>query len=249
VGPVGATLVFDQLGHGVPFLIAAWSSRHRRRMHSGATHQPVGNRLRRLLSGHDPRRRCRARRSHWFHDSRTLPAEVGVVITVDQLRPDYLNRWKTQLTAGGAAPDEGRVFTDGYQDHAITETAPVTRRFFRAWPAHTGIMRNSQACRIRLRAHRHEWPGASPRPLSRTTLVDCSRHRIRTPRLSVSRKDRGAILPIGQAKEQSTVSVGHLHDEQVLLRHAAGVVLSFNARISVQSGEHHLDAAVADSAL
>jgi len=23
VGPVGATLVFDQLGHGVPFLIAA----------------------------------------------------------------------------------------------------------------------------------------------------------------------------------------------------------------------------------
>src|SRR2546425_13212114 len=79
----------------------------------------------------------------------TTPApsrpKLVVVITVDQLRPDYLNRWKTQLTGGlGQLMTEGAVFTDGYQDHAITETEPGHSTILSGlWPAHTGIVRNS----------------------------------------------------------------------------------------------------------
>ncbi len=84
---------------------------------------------------------------------RTTPApsrpKLVVVITVDQLRADYLNRWKVQLTGGlGQLMTEGAVFTD-------------------------------------------------------TTLVDWLKASDPTARvLSVSRKDRGAILPIGQSKQQ-----------------------------------------------
>src|SRR6266581_9698756 len=80
---------------------------------------------------------------------RTTPApsrpKLVVVITVDQLRADYLNRWKAQLTGGlGQLMTEGALFTDGYQDHAITETAPGHSTILSGlWPAHTGIMRNS----------------------------------------------------------------------------------------------------------
>ncbi|PYO95900.1 MAG: hypothetical protein DMD60_12445 [Gemmatimonadetes bacterium] len=48
-----------------------------------------------------------------------------VVITVDQLRPDYLERYHSQLLGGFATLLKGGAsFSDAYQDHAITETAP-----------------------------------------------------------------------------------------------------------------------------
>src|SRR5256712_7186716 len=73
--------------------------------------------------------------------------KLVVVITVDQLRPDYLTRCKSQLTGGlGQLATEGAVFTDGYQDHAVTETAPGHSTILSGmWPAHTGIIRNLQA--------------------------------------------------------------------------------------------------------
>ncbi len=132
--------------------------------------------------------------------------KLVVVITVDQLRPDYLNRWKTQLTGGlGQLLTEGAVFTDGYQDHAITETAPGHSTILSGlWPAHTGIMRNSQGVQDSLAPLiGTSGPGASPRRFRGTTLVDWLKASDPNARaLSVSRKDRGAILPIGQAKEQ-----------------------------------------------
>src|SRR3989442_15267869 len=72
--------------------------------------------------------------------------KLVVVITVDQLRPDYLDRWKSQLTGGlFQLVNEGAVFADGYQDHAVTETAPGHSTILSGlWPAHTGIIRNSQ---------------------------------------------------------------------------------------------------------
>src|SRR6267378_7102006 len=72
--------------------------------------------------------------------------KLVVVITVDQLRPDYLDRWKSQLTGGlFQLVSEGAVFADGYQDHAVTETAPGHSTILSGlWPAHTGIIRNSQ---------------------------------------------------------------------------------------------------------
>ena len=129
-----------------------------------------------------------------------------VVITVDQLRADYLARWKPQLTGGLAQlVNEGAFFTEGYQDHAVTETAPGHATILSGmWPAHTGIIRNAEGVLDSLAPLLGTaGPGASPRRFRGTTLVDWLKAVDPTARaLSVSRKDRGAILPIGQAKEQ-----------------------------------------------
>jgi hypothetical protein len=72
------------------------------------------------------------------------------------------------------------------------------------WPAHTGIIRNSQGVQDSLAPLLGTaGPGASPRRFRGTELFDWLKAADPTARaLSVSRKDRGAILPIGQAKEQ-----------------------------------------------
>ncbi|HKC39260.1 MAG TPA: alkaline phosphatase family protein, partial [Gemmatimonadales bacterium] len=132
--------------------------------------------------------------------------KLVVVITVDQLRPDYFTRWKGQLTGGlGQLMNEGAFFTDGYQDHAVTETAPGHATILSGlWPAHTGIIRNSEGVQDSLAPLLGTTgPGASPRRFRGTTLVDWLKAADPTSRvLSVSRKDRGAILPVGRAKEQ-----------------------------------------------
>ena len=128
-----------------------------------------------------------------------------VFITVDQMRPDYLSRFESQLTGGLARLyHHGAVFTEAYQDHAITETAPghastLSGRF----PRGTGIVTNStgvgdpQAPLVGSTG-----PGASPFRFRGSTLTDWMRSRdARTRALSVSRKDRGAILPLGRAKQ------------------------------------------------
>ena len=128
-----------------------------------------------------------------------------LVITVDQLRPDYLDRWKAQLTGGlSVLVAEGAVFSNAFQDHAVTETAPGHASVLSGrWPAHTGILRNdagvgdSTAPLLETTG-----PGASPNRFRGTELFDWLK--VAEPRaraLSVSRKDRGAILPIGRAKE------------------------------------------------
>ena len=132
--------------------------------------------------------------------------KLVVVITVDQLRPDYFTRWKSQLTGGLAQlANEGAFFTEGYQDHAVTETAPGHSTILSGmWPAHTGIIRNSQGVQDSMAPLLGTTgPGASPRRFRGTTLFDWLKAADPTARaLSVSRKDRGAILPIGQSKEQ-----------------------------------------------
>ncbi|PYO94304.1 MAG: hypothetical protein DMD62_06210 [Gemmatimonadetes bacterium] len=129
-----------------------------------------------------------------------------VVITVDQLRADYFTRWKSQLTGGlGQLATEGAFFTDGYQDHAITETAPGHSTILSGrWPAHTGIITNEAGVQDSLAPLiGMSGTGASPRRFRGTTFFDWLKAVDPTARaLSVSRKDRGAILPIGQAKEQ-----------------------------------------------
>src|SRR6266581_7293906 len=132
--------------------------------------------------------------------------KLVVVITVDQLRADYLDRWKSQLTGGlFQLVTEGAVFADGYQDHAVTETAPGHSTILSGlWPAHTGIIRNVEGVQDSLAPLLGTTgPGASPRRFRGTTLVDWLKAVDPTSRvLSVSKKDRGAILPIGHAKEQ-----------------------------------------------
>lgn len=136
------------------------------------------------------------------------PAQPTLVvfITVDQLLPEYYDRWKHQLEGGLALLyREGAVFQNGYQDHAITETAPghastMSGRF----PVNTGIASNSAGVAdpaTTLTGTTGQ--GASPHRFIGTTLTDWMFARDPSTRvLSVSRKDRGAILPIGRSKAQ-----------------------------------------------
>ena len=129
-----------------------------------------------------------------------------VFFTVDQLRPDYFDRWRTQLTGGlGRLSRGGAFYTNAFHDHALTETAPghsvtMSGRF----PRRTGIVRNAhgvQDPQQPLVAARG--PGASPFRFRGTTLTDWLRSKNpRTRALSVSGKDRGAILPIGRDAQQ-----------------------------------------------
>src|SRR5205809_8100921 len=70
--------------------------------------------------------------------------KLVVVITVDQLRRDYLDRNRTQLNGGLAMlVKQGADFTEAYQDHAITETAPGHSTILSGrWPGHTGVSRD-----------------------------------------------------------------------------------------------------------
>ncbi len=129
-----------------------------------------------------------------------------VFLTVDQFRPDYLERYGGQLQGGLARlARAGAYFTDAHQDHAITETAPghastLSGRF----PRGTGITRNTSGVGDSTSPLLDsDDPGASPFRFQGTTLVDwLTRANPATRALSVSAKDRGAILPIGQSRQQ-----------------------------------------------
>jgi predicted AlkP superfamily pyrophosphatase or phosphodiesterase len=134
----------------------------------------------------------------------SVPSLV-VFITVDQMRPDYFTRFESQLNGGLARLNRaGAFYTNAFQDHAITETAPghastMSGRF----PRSTGIVQNSAGVEdpsspvIGGGA-----PSASPFRFRGTALIDWIQKKdSRSRALSVSRKDRGAILPLGRAKE------------------------------------------------
>jgi hypothetical protein len=132
------------------------------------------------------------------------PALV-VFLTVDQLRADYPQRWASQLSGGlGRLSKRGAYFPNGFHDHAVTETAPghsvvMSGRF----PRSTGIVRNTQGVydpQSPLLTSR-DVP-ASPYRFRGSVLMDWLRTRDpRSRGLSISRKDRGAILPMGRAKQ------------------------------------------------
>ncbi len=131
-----------------------------------------------------------------------------VFFTVDQLLPVYFERYGRQINGGFARLHRnGAFFTNGYQDHAVTETAPghastLSGRF----PRSTGIVTNAlgvgdQQAPI---VEGIRGPGASPYRFRGSVLIDWMRQKDwRSRALSVSRKDRGAILPIGRAKQEA----------------------------------------------
>ena len=129
-----------------------------------------------------------------------------VVITVDQLRPDYLERYRPQLLGGFATLRKtGASFTDAYQDHAVTETAPGHATILSGrWPAHTGIIRNTVGVQDQTAPLIGvNGAGASPTRFRGTAFFDWLKAADPAARaLSISGKDRGAILPLGRAKEQ-----------------------------------------------
>lgn len=128
-----------------------------------------------------------------------------VVITVDQLAADHVDRFGGQFTGGLARLlAGGAVFSRACHDHAITETAPGHATLLSGrYPRSTGITANlfgvADPERPLLGAR---GDGASPRRFRGTTLVDWMvAADPRSRALSVSLKDRGAILPLGRAKQ------------------------------------------------
>lgn len=127
-----------------------------------------------------------------------------VFLTVDQLGSDYLERYGGNFTGGlKRLRDEGALWPRARHDHAIAETAPghastLSGRF----PVRTGIASNSQGVNTPdAPLIGSDEPGASPFRFQGTTLVDWMRAADPATRvLSVSRKDRGAILPIGRTR-------------------------------------------------
>lgn len=130
------------------------------------------------------------------------PPRLVVVITVDQMIPDYVDRFGSQLTGGIARlTRQGLYYPNGLQDHAVTETAPGHSTILSGRsPASTAVVANNlgvadpSTTLVGTRGY-----GASPARFRGTTLADwmlAADPGLRV--LSVSRKDRGAILPIGR---------------------------------------------------
>jgi hypothetical protein len=137
--------------------------------------------------------------------SAVQPPTLVVLLTVDQLLSEYLDRYGSQFTGGLARlMQQGARFTNAFHDHATTETAPGHATLWSGRvPARTGIVLNEigvpdpQAPLLFGRGG-----GASPYRFRGSTLFDWIRSREQFSRaLSVSRKDRGAILPLGRNKQ------------------------------------------------
>src|SRR6478609_5482763 len=135
---------------------------------------------------------------------RDRPA-LAVLIVVDQMRPDYFTRFGAQFTGGfRRILDTGILYLDGRQDHAMTETAPGHSTLLSGrYPSNTGIVSNDWGVNDAAYPIVGGGTGAAASPLrfQGTTLYDWMLARDPATRvLSISRKDRGAILPVGRAR-------------------------------------------------
>ncbi|RMG48513.1 MAG: alkaline phosphatase family protein [Acidobacteria bacterium] len=138
-----------------------------------------------------------------------------VLIVVDQMRADYLDRFREQFTGGfKTLLEEGAVFTNAHQDHALTQTAPGHASLLSGrYPRSTGIISNAWFDRHERRsvesiedAHHPQLDdlrrGVSPVRFHGTTLVDWLLQKYKKAQaLSVSRKDRAAVLMVGKRAE------------------------------------------------
>lgn len=129
---------------------------------------------------------------------------LAVLIVVDQMRPDYFTRYARQFSGGlGRLYRTGAVYMNGLQDHALTQTAPGHASLLSGRPpASTNIFSNDRGVPDeRSPLLEADGRGASPWRFRGTALYDWLRAADSGARvLSVSRKDRGAILPVGRAR-------------------------------------------------
>ena len=138
----------------------------------------------------------------------TAPARTRLVVqlTVDQMRGDYLDRYASQYTGGLKwLVTNGAFFTNATHDHAVTETAPGHATLWSGrHPSQNGIVRNAAGVQdpqtpLLLSS---KGGGASPFRFRGSSLFDWIRSNNQwSQALSVSRKDRGAILPLGRAHQ------------------------------------------------
>ena len=126
------------------------------------------------------------------------------MLVVDQLRPDYFDRFATQLPGGlGRLARQGTFFVRGQQNHALTETAPGHSTVLSGRePYRNGILSNNRGVPdpVYPIVGDPAGEGASPARFRGTALYDWMLARDSATRvLSVSRKNRGAILPVGRS--------------------------------------------------
>jgi hypothetical protein len=137
--------------------------------------------------------------------SRAVEQSLVVLFAVDQMRPDYLERFDRDFEGGFRwLIDHGTVYLHARQDHALTQTAPGQSTLLSGRPpASTGIISNSRGVPDRLAplVGAPRAAGASPRTFRGSSLFDWMLAMDSATRvLSVSPKDRGAILPVGRAR-------------------------------------------------
>ncbi|HUQ19828.1 MAG TPA: alkaline phosphatase family protein [Gemmatimonadaceae bacterium] len=135
------------------------------------------------------------------------PPTLVVMITIDGFAERNLEKFLPQMRGGLARlANGGAWFTNAHHDHGITETAPGHATLLAGrFPRSTGIAAN------RAGVYDPDSPldgfsgglGASPKRFQGTTVTDWLVTKDpRARALSVSSKDRAAILPIGRSKQQ-----------------------------------------------
>src|SRR5207247_2351660 len=112
----------------------------------------------------------------------TVPAErpsLVVLIAIDQMRPDYFERFRGQFHGGlRTIRDNSAFFPNGHQEHAMTETAPGHSAMLSGRePVHTHIFSNDRGVPDPTVAvlDAPGVMGASPRRFVGTTLYDWMR--------------------------------------------------------------------------
>ncbi len=125
-------------------------------------------------------------------------------VVVDQLRADYLERFRPLFQHGfKQLLEEGVVFTEAHHDHAVTTTSPGHATLATGlWPAHHGIVDNEwfddEAGEV-VYSVADDKDGTSPRRLLGATLGDWLKQADGRSRVfAVSGKDRGAVLSAGR---------------------------------------------------
>ena len=178
---------------------------------------------------------------------------LGVVIVVDQMRPDYLTRFADLYTGGLARLTKtGILFTNAYHAHAATETAVghtaiSTGRF----PGHNGIVGNDFFDRENNRTlyacedstakilGNSLASGRSPRLLQVDAIGDWLRGEYASAKVySVALKDRAAIL-LGGIKPDGAFwydrTSGNFETSTYYMQRYPAWVDTFNTRHAVDS--------------
>src|SRR5438132_8439405 len=98
-----------------------------------------------------------------------------VFITVDQMKPDYLDMFRSQFTGGFARLLNGGAFyTNAFHDHAVTETAPGHSVVMSGrYPRSTGILNDTLGVSDPpTKVVAYPGPGASPYRFRGSVLMD-----------------------------------------------------------------------------
>ena len=83
--------------------------------------------------------------STWLHGKEPTKPRLILLLTIDQARGEYLERFRPVLTGGlSSLLSEGVVFTNAHHNHATTTTGPGHASLSTGlYPSHSGIVDNS----------------------------------------------------------------------------------------------------------